>query len=203
MVDWVRVRKALSLAAPVSLLGAGAVYVLWFIQPLIVFSGSASGEIWAFFSHVRVFGEDVRLSMEYAIRVYSIPVMVMSAISIIAGIKGLRAFLSERVLNGWPLWGCVLASQISVVGSGYGMGVVTVINTFASYMTRSVSADTSAGRVTFPPIVVKPGWVATPMVPLLSYVFTIVSVMSLLVLVWSLERDGLLSWGDYGESGDA
>ena len=195
MVDWVRVRQFLSLAAPLSIIGAGAVYLLWFTQPLIVFSGSASGEVWAFFSDVRVFGEEVRLSIAYALRVYSIPVLVMAAVDLFAGIKGLRAVRASGVLNGWPLVGCVLASQISVVGSGYGMGVVTVIRTFTSYMTRSVSADTSAGRVMFPPIIAEPGWAASPAVPIVSYVLTIVSVMSLLVLVWSLERDGLLSWG--------
>lgn len=195
MVDWSRVRRLLSVASPVSLLGAGAVYVLWFLQPLMVFSGSASGEIWAFFADVRVFGDPVRLSIAYALRVYSVPVLVMSAVNIVAALKGIRHVLRGYVLNGWPLWGSVLASQISVVGSGYGMGVVTVIHTFSSYMTRSVSADTSAGRVIFPPIVARPGWVASPLVPVVSYVFTIVSMMSLLVLVWSLERDGLLSWG--------
>lgn len=195
MVEWGRVRRALSVAASVSLLGAGAVYVLWFVQPLLVFSGSASGEVWAFFGNVEIFGDPVRLSISYALRVYSVTVMVMSGVSVVAGVKGLGAVIARRVLNGWSLWGCVLASQISVVGSGYGMGVVTVIDTFASYMTRSVSADTSAGRVTFPPIVVEPSWVATPLIPMISYIFTIVSVMSLLVLVWSLEREGLLSWG--------
>lgn len=195
MVEWDRVRRVLSVAAPASLLGAGAVYVLWFVQPLILFSGSASGEVWALFASVKVFGDPVRLSIAYALRVYSIPVMVMSVVSVVAGVKGLRAVMVRHVLNGWPLWGCVLASQILVVGSGYGMGVVAVINTFASYMTRSLSEDTSAGRVTFPPIVAEPGWVATPLIPIISYVFTIVSVMSLLVLVWSLERENLLSWG--------
>lgn len=197
MVDWGRVRRVLSLVSPLSLLAAGAVYLLWFAQPLITFSGSASGVVWAFAADVRVFGEGVRLSIAYALRVYSVTLAVMAAVGIVAGVRGLMAARAERFLNGWPLAGCILASQVLVVGSGYGIGVVTVLNTFTSYVTRGLVADTSAGRVLFPPIVARPGWAATPLIPLVSYVFASASVMSLLVLVWSLERDGLLSWGGY------
>jgi len=193
VVNWPRLRLLLSVLSAASLVAAGVIYVPWFIQPLIVFSGSARGSIWFLYHHVTVFGDDVRLSIAYALKVYSVPIAVMASMSVIAGLRGLTEVVRNKVLNGSPLWFCVLASQVSVTGSGYAMGVATIIHIFASYMTRDMRFSTSAGRVIFPPIVASPGWVVTPLVPILSYVFTIASVMSLLILVWSLEREGLLS----------
>ncbi len=196
MINLSGVRKVLSYLVAVSLLKSGGIYILWFVMPLISFYGSASGYISFISSYVEIFGKPVNLTISYLLKVYLIPVLVMSVTSIVAGVYGLMYLMRKRrYLYGRALWLSILAGEISVIGSGYGMGILTLIMSYASHVTREVVIRSSAGVAVFPPIIARPGLPILIPVPLISYIGAIIATISSLIIIWSLEREGLLSWG--------